>query len=390
MGLLKNKNFAYSTLAGTVLIGAASLTVATGEGALFPATGDFMMVIYGATYPSPCLDSTRELVKATLTSGDTFAITRAQEGTVAKEWAADDNVALVLTAGKMDELEKAVQNSSLAFGTATGTNTYAVTLDPALTAYATGIVVNVKFTNASTGASTLNVNALGAKKIYKFVDGSYSVIGSGDIANSMFSSVFYDATLDSAAGGWILGTFKTTLFSNVVEDTTPQLGGNLDMNGKNIQGVTPTEVGYLSGVISAIQTQLNGKQATITGAATTIVSDDLTAEKIVVTSGIGKITYSSLGSSTLAAIPKGFARANSAGTFISGYNATTVKNSTGNYTVTWGTDFETTNYTVSSSLLGGTGYTYVSSVSVDSCTVLTFDTSWTAADKAFTVIAMEA
>lgn len=204
MGLLKNENFAYSTLAGTVLIGATSLTVATGEGTLFPSTGNFMLVIYGAAYPSPGLDSTRELVKATLTSGDTFAITRAQEGTTAKEWAASDNVALVLTAGKMDELEKAVQNSSLAFGIATGTNTYAVTLDPALTAYVTGIVVNVKFTNASTGASTLNVNALGTKKIYKFESGSYSAIGSGDISASMFSTLFYDSTLDSAAGGWIL------------------------------------------------------------------------------------------------------------------------------------------------------------------------------------------
>jgi len=50
--------------------------------------------------------------------------------------------------------------------------------------------------------------------------------------------------------------------NNLVEDTTPQLGGDLDMNGNNIEGVTPTEMGYLSGVTSAIQTQLNGKAPT--------------------------------------------------------------------------------------------------------------------------------
>ena len=46
---------------------------------------------------------------------------------------------------------------------------------------------------------------------------------------------------------------------NVVEDLTPQLGGALDMNGNNIEGVTPTEMGYVSGVTSSIQTQLNAK-----------------------------------------------------------------------------------------------------------------------------------
>lgn len=47
--------------------------------------------------------------------------------------------------------------------------------------------------------------------------------------------------------------------SNIVEDTTPQLGGNLDTNGKNIDSVTPAELGYVHGVTSAIQTQLGTK-----------------------------------------------------------------------------------------------------------------------------------
>lgn len=49
--------------------------------------------------------------------------------------------------------------------------------------------------------------------------------------------------------------------ADLVDDTTPQLGGNLDVNGHNVGGVTPTELGYLSGVTSAIQTQLGNKQA---------------------------------------------------------------------------------------------------------------------------------
>lgn len=52
---------------------------------------------------------------------------------------------------------------------------------------------------------------------------------------------------------------------NIVDDTTPQLGGDLDLNGKNIVAgaatISPAELGYLDGVNSAIQTQINGKQA---------------------------------------------------------------------------------------------------------------------------------
>jgi hypothetical protein len=48
----------------------------------------------------------------------------------------------------------------------------------------------------------------------------------------------------------------------VVQDTAPQLGGDLDMNGHNLQGVTPTEIARVSGVTSPIQGQLDSKSAT--------------------------------------------------------------------------------------------------------------------------------
>lgn len=52
---------------------------------------------------------------------------------------------------------------------------------------------------------------------------------------------------------------------------------------------TSTEIGYVNGVTSAIQTQINNKQATITGAATTITSSDLTVSRALVSDGSGKI-----------------------------------------------------------------------------------------------------
>ncbi len=50
-----------------------------------------------------------------------------------------------------------------------------------------------------------------------------------------------------------------------------------------------TELGYLSGVTSGIQTQLDSKVGSITGAISTVVSSNLTADKVLVSNPSGKI-----------------------------------------------------------------------------------------------------
>jgi hypothetical protein len=63
--------------------------------------------------------------------------------------------------------------------------------------------------------------------------------------------------------------------------------------------VTSTELGYVSGVSSAIQTQLNGKQATITGGASTIASTDLAASRALISGTAGKVEVSTTTSAEL-------------------------------------------------------------------------------------------
>ena len=66
-----------------------------------------------------------------------------------------------------------------------------------------------------------------------------------------------------------------------------------------VSSVTSTELGYVSGVTSALQTQIDGKQATITGAATSITSSDLTSNKALTSDGSGKVAASSVTSTEL-------------------------------------------------------------------------------------------
>jgi hypothetical protein len=63
--------------------------------------------------------------------------------------------------------------------------------------------------------------------------------------------------------------------------------------------LTTTELNYVDGVSSAIQTQLDAKQATITGSATTIDTESLTASRAVISNGSSKIAVSATTSTEL-------------------------------------------------------------------------------------------
>ena len=86
-----------------------------------------------------------------------------------------------------------LQNNAPAFqATDTGTaNAYVIALSPAVTAYAAGQAFTFKAANASTTASTLNVNTIGTKAIKKLNDQD---IASGDIESGSIVSVVYDGT----------------------------------------------------------------------------------------------------------------------------------------------------------------------------------------------------
>lgn len=84
------------------------------------------------------------------------------------------------------------------------------------------------------------------------------------------------------------GVTATTAEINILDGVTTTAAELNVLDG--IPGtLTATELGYVDGVTSAIQTQIDSKQATITGAATTITASNLTASRAVVSDGSGKV-----------------------------------------------------------------------------------------------------
>lgn len=94
-----------------------------------------------------------------------------------------------------------------------------------------------------------------------------------------------------------IGTTAVVWYEVAMYGTAPAASKALvsDAGGRiTSSAASATEVGYLAGVTSAIQTQINAKQATITGAATTVVTSNLTASKALVSDVNGKIAASAV------------------------------------------------------------------------------------------------
>jgi hypothetical protein len=72
-----------------------------------------------------------------------------------------------------------------------GTDSYAITVSPTISAYSAGQVFTFKAGTANTGAASLNVSALGAKTIYKNVS---TDLETGDILANQIVTVIYDGT----------------------------------------------------------------------------------------------------------------------------------------------------------------------------------------------------
>ena len=146
---------------------------------------------------------------------------------------------------------------------------------------------------------------------------STSLLGSGDISiSAAWGSITgtlssqtdlqsaLDAKVDENAA--ITGATKT----KITYDSKGLVTAGADLAASDLPSaidatkiadgsVTNTEFQYIGGLTSDAQTQIDGKQATITGAATTIDDTDLTASRALVSDGSGKVAVSDVTSTEL-------------------------------------------------------------------------------------------
>ena len=144
-------NFAATTLASGINGVVTSLTVATGTGALFPT-------LVGAQYfycvlADAATGTTREVIKVTARSTDTFTITRAQDGTTGQTYITGDKVELRLTAAGLATLAT-TETAQTFTGVQTFTAPVLGTPTSATLTNATGLPISSGVSGLGTGVAT--------------------------------------------------------------------------------------------------------------------------------------------------------------------------------------------------------------------------------------------
>lgn len=92
-------------------------------------------------------------------------------------------------------MAKDLQNQTFIAGTVAGSgNAITLTNSPVVAAYAANQRFTFKASAGNTGATTVNVDGLGAKNILKMQGGSLTALSSGDIVSGGVYDIFYDGT----------------------------------------------------------------------------------------------------------------------------------------------------------------------------------------------------
>jgi hypothetical protein len=251
-------NFAKSTLSVGLNPADVSITVASGDGALFPAAGA------GTTFDCVIFNTAglKEVVVCTARTGDVLTVTRAAEGTAALTWNAGDRIGHRLTAAALNNIlfaDDVQENTPVWCGTAGGTaNALTLTPTPALTAYAVGASFLFTAASDSTTAATVAISGLAAIALQS----NYAALVGGEIQTGK--------------------VYRVTLNTLTTAQIRPE-SGLIDVNKFTTKGdilvataagvVTRVGVGANSTVFTADSAQSSGvRWATLDGAFVTMIN----------------------------------------------------------------------------------------------------------------------
>jgi hypothetical protein len=246
---IKFTNNATSTLASGIASGDVSLTVSTGQGALFPTLG-------GGDYFYCTLSNvanTIEIVKVTARSTDTFTIVRAQDNTTASAFVTGDKVELRLVAAVLSNT--AILDQTNVFSAAQTVN---INGTVGATTPAVATVTTLTATADSSFTST------GALSISKGTTGQRPTPASGMLRFNTTSVEFegYNGTAWAGVGGASLSNDTSTasnlfpLFANATSGTASTLfTGNAKLLYKPSTGELQASVPVaLNGIVVNSQT----------------------------------------------------------------------------------------------------------------------------------------
>ena len=192
MAVQNHTNFGYSTIVTSPGLAGTSLSVATGQGALFPTPPFSITICPAAARP---LSTNAEICLVTAVAGDVFTVTRGQEGSTPRTVLVGDQIAATITALTLEEAE-ILQRENVSFS-ADGTYTFSDLF----------MIDKIVIRCVDAGGATVSIEKLAATGDIMFPE---------DLTENQFTSVAMDIfPTDIIDSGDTTIYFKTTGDINV-------------------------------------------------------------------------------------------------------------------------------------------------------------------------------
>lgn len=238
-------NNAQTVLAAGISASATSMTVNSGTGALFPAPSAGVS-FFKLTLIDAATGQLTEIVHVTARSGDTMTIDRAQEGTTARAWSANDIAANMMTAGTLSYLLTNFQP-----------------LDATLSAIAalTGAANKLAYFNGPDTAALTNLTSVGRDIISKSTIADIltylGLVDSNGIVGRLINTQVFTAS----------GTYTPTTGTKKIRVTlTGGGGGASGCQGTNTSQTVSGAGGGAGGTVIATITSLSSSYTVTIGA----------------------------------------------------------------------------------------------------------------------------
>lgn len=239
-------------------------------------------------------------------------------------------------------LAKWYQDQRGSLVTAGGTTAYTLTTNNAHASLAAIPIMAIRWNAANTGAVTLAVDGLTAKSVVKH---NGTALASGDISANQLTFIAYNPNLDRFE---VAGVTPNMTAAAILALLLTVDGAGSGLDADLLDGVSSaafmTKAANLSDVVSAATAFANIKQAASTTA--TGVAELAIASEMVTGTDAARVPSVSVVKNH-PGVAKAWGKVNSDGTLLGGYNITSsVRNGTGDYTVTIADDMSNADYAV--------------------------------------------
>jgi len=265
--VMKFTNNATSTLASGINASVTSLTVATGQGALFPTlSGDYFYCTLANTA------GTVEIIKVTARSTDTFTIVRAQDNTSAASWITGDKVELRLVAASLNDLPKLDEDNTF-----TGSNTIPLP-----------VINNIKlgYTTTATAAGTTTLTS--ASNHYQRFTGVTTQTIVLPVTSTLTTGITYaientstgNLTVNSSGGNLVVTVISGVTVQCMCIGTTLTTAADWDPEYNEFAAITGS-----GSVVLATSPTINNPTVTNYVESVVAIGNSGTTQTLVLTSG---------------------------------------------------------------------------------------------------------